>query len=98
LVKPPETALLSRRQGGSSTGLGDPFADQQGELGKEIGPPNDVGFENFDWPTLGAVREALEALGIGYGVETSQPGKFYEYPGDPLANGVSTPVNHTEPR
>jgi hypothetical protein len=33
----------------------------QGELGKEIGPPNDVGFENFDWPTLGAVREALEA-------------------------------------
>jgi hypothetical protein len=35
----------------------------QGELGKEIGPPNDVGFENFDWPTLGAVREALEALG-----------------------------------
>ena len=27
----------------------------QGELGKEIGPPNDVGFENFDWPTLGAV-------------------------------------------
>jgi hypothetical protein len=70
----------------------------QGELGKEIGPPNDVGFENFDWPTLGAVREALEALGIGYGVETSQPGKFYDYPGDPLANGVGTPVNHTEPR
>jgi hypothetical protein len=70
----------------------------QGELGNEIGPPNDVGFENFDWPTLGAVREALEALGIGYGVETSQPGRFYEYPGDPLANGVGTPVNHTQPR
>jgi hypothetical protein len=31
----------------------------QGELGKEIGPPNDVGFENFDWPTLGAVREGV---------------------------------------
>jgi hypothetical protein len=69
----------------------------QGELGKEIGPPNDVGFENFDWPTLGAVREALEALGIGYGVETSQPGRFYEYPGDPLASGVGTPVNHSNP-
>jgi hypothetical protein len=66
--------------------------------GKAIGPPNDVGFENFDWPTLGAVREALEALGIGYGVETSQPGRFYQYPGDPLANGVGTPVNHTQPR
>jgi hypothetical protein len=48
-------------------------------------------------PTLGAVREALEALGIGYGVETSQPGRFYEYPGDPLANGLDTPVNHTQP-
>jgi hypothetical protein len=69
----------------------------QGELGKKIGAPNDVGFENFDWPTVGAVREALEALGIGYGVETSQPGRFYEYPGDPLANGVGTPVNHMQP-
>src|SRR3954470_5752315 len=70
----------------------------QGELGKEIGPPNDVGFENFDSPTVGTVRAALEALGIGYGVETSQPGRFYEYPGDPLANGVGTHVNHTHPR
>jgi hypothetical protein len=69
----------------------------QGQLGKELGPPNDVGFENFDWPTLGAVRGALEALGIGYGVETGQPGRFYEYPGDPVANGVGTPVNHTQP-
>ena len=40
----------------------------------------------------------LEALGIGYGVETSQPGRFYDYPGDPLANGLGTPVNHTKPR
>jgi hypothetical protein len=70
----------------------------QGELGNQIGPPNDVGFENFDYPTVSAVREALETLGIGYGVETSQPGRFYEYPGDPIANGVGTPVNHTHPR
>ena len=70
----------------------------QGELGNQIGPPNDVGFENFDYPTVSAVREALTALGIGYGVETSQPGRFYEYPGDPIANGVGTPVNHTQPR
>jgi hypothetical protein len=70
----------------------------QGELGKkDIGPPNDVGFENFDWPTVGAVRQALEGLGIGYGVETSMPGRFYEYPGDPLVTGLGTPVTHTEP-
>ena len=70
----------------------------QGELGNQIGPPNDVGFENFDYPTVSAVRGALETLGIGYGVETSQPGRFYEYPGDPIANGVGTSVNHTQPR
>ena len=70
----------------------------QGELGnKEIGPPNDEGFENFDWPTLAKVRQSLEELGFGYGTESSQPGKFYEYPGDPLASGVGTPVNHTNP-
>jgi hypothetical protein len=69
----------------------------QGELGKEIGPPNDVGFENFDTPTLDKVRQSLEDLGIGYGDESSQPGRFYEYPGDPLASGVGTPVTHTTP-
>jgi hypothetical protein len=31
-------------------------------------------------------------------VETSRPGRFYEYPGDPLANGLGTPVNHALPR
>jgi len=70
----------------------------QGELGNtQIGPPNDVGFENYDWPTVASVRAALEALGIGYGTATSQPGRFYEYPGDPLATGIGTPVNHTRP-
>jgi hypothetical protein len=70
----------------------------QGELGNtQIGPPNDVGFENYDWPTVPAVRGALEAIGIGYGTQTAQPGRFYEYPGDPLATGIGTPVNHTRP-
>jgi hypothetical protein len=70
----------------------------QGELGnKDIGAPNDVGFENFDWPTVPKARQSLEELGIGYGTESSQPGKFYEYPGDPLASGVGTPVNHSNP-
>ena len=69
----------------------------QGEIGGEEIVPNDVGFENFDRPTVGAVRTALEDLGIGYGVQTSQPGRFYEYPGDPLASGVGTPVSHSKP-
>jgi hypothetical protein len=69
----------------------------QGQIGRDVGVPNDVGFENFDWPTVDAVRHALEELGIGYGEQTSQPGRFYEYPGDPLATGVGTPVSHTQP-
>ena len=69
----------------------------QGQLGKDVGVPNDVGFENFDWPTVEKVREALEGLGIGYGTQTNQPGRFYEYPGDPIARGVGTPVSHTLP-
>jgi hypothetical protein len=69
----------------------------EGQLGKDVGPPNDVGFENFDRPTVANVRQSLEELGIGYGREGSKPGRFYEYPGDPLTNGVGTPVNHTTP-
>jgi hypothetical protein len=70
----------------------------QNELGREVGVPNDVGFENFDWRTLRQVRDALEGLGVGYGVETDQPGRFYTFPGDPVANGVGTPVSHTVPQ
>jgi hypothetical protein len=69
----------------------------QGQIGQKDIVPNDVGFENYDWPTVAGVRTALEALGIGYGVETSQPGRFYEYPGDPLPTGIGTPVSHTKP-
>lgn len=69
----------------------------QGQLGKDVGVPNDVGFENFDWPTLAKVRDALEGLGIGYGKQGSGAGRFYEYPGDPIARGVGTPVTHTVP-
>lgn len=32
----------------------------QGQPGKDVGVPNDVGFENFNWPTLVKVRDALE--------------------------------------
>ena len=69
----------------------------EGQLGKNVGVPNDVGFENFDWPTVRKVRDALEGLGVGYGTAGKQPGRLYEYPGDPIARGVGTPVSHTAP-
>jgi hypothetical protein len=43
------------------------------------------------------VRDALEGLGIGYGADGKQAGRFYEYPGDPIVRGVGTPVSHTVP-
>ena len=70
----------------------------QGQLGRDVGVPNDVGFENFDWRSVAAVRDALEGLGIGYGARgRGGPGAFYEYPGDPIARGVGTPVSHATP-
>jgi hypothetical protein len=69
----------------------------QGQLGGKAEVPNDVGFENYDWPSIADVRAALETLGIGYGVEGARPGTFYDYGGDPVAAGVGTPVTHTRP-
>jgi hypothetical protein len=69
----------------------------QGQLGKDVGAPNDVGFEHFGWKTVADARDALESLGIGYGKQGSGAGRFYEYPGDPVARGVGTPVGHTRP-
>lgn len=73
------------------------FRFAQGQLGKDVGVPNDVGFENFDQTSLRAVRDALEGLGIGYGKQGNGAGRFYEYPGDPIARGIGTPVSHTIP-
>jgi hypothetical protein len=70
----------------------------QGQLGKDVGVPNDVGFENFDWQTVAGAREALEGLGIGYGKQGGGVGRHYEYPGDPVARGVGTPVTRVAPR
>jgi hypothetical protein len=70
----------------------------QGQLGKDVGVPNDVGFENFDWQTVASAREALESLGIGYGGAGRGAGRHYEYPGDPVALGVGTPVTRIDAR
>jgi hypothetical protein len=69
----------------------------QAQLGKDVGVPNDVGFENFDWPTVVKARGALEMLGIGYGRPGAGAGRFHEYAGDPVARGVGTPVSRGVP-
>jgi hypothetical protein len=62
----------------------------QGALGSTIGVPNNISFAPFSHPTIEDVKAALEALGIGYGRKGAGPGNFYDYPGDPVANGTGT--------
>jgi hypothetical protein len=67
------------------------------QLGAPTAPPNNVGFEPFPYQTTRQVRQALTGLGIGYGEQGAAPGAFYEYPGDPVANGVGVPVDSPNP-
>jgi hypothetical protein len=67
------------------------------QLGAPTTPPNNLGFEAFPYRTTGQVQKALMGLGLGYGKPSSAPGTFYEYPGDPVANGVGTPVDSPNP-
>src|SRR3954462_8115714 len=67
------------------------------QLGAPTAPPNNVGFEPFPFQTTSQVRKALTGLGIGYGERSSAPGAFYEYPGDPVANGDGVPVDSPNP-
>jgi hypothetical protein len=62
----------------------------QGALGATIGVPNNISFAPFSYQDIDDVKDALEALGIGYGRQGAAPGAFYEYPGDPVANGTGT--------
>jgi hypothetical protein len=68
------------------------------QLGAPTAPPNNVGFEPFPYRSTAEVIQALTALGIGYGKPGAAPGAFYDYPGDPLANGVGVPVESTTPQ
>ena len=63
----------------------------QGALGRPVQVPNNTGFSSYNQRSTAAARTALEALGIGYDAEGAQPGKFYDYPGNPLANGTGSP-------
>jgi hypothetical protein len=67
------------------------------QLGAQTSPPNNVGFEPFPYKTTDEVVRALTGLGIGYGRPGAAPGAFYDYPGDPVANGVGDPVESPTP-
>jgi len=66
-------------------------------LGAPTSPPNNVGFEPFPYKNSTQVMKVLMSLGIGYGQPSSATGAFYEYPGDPVANGDGVPVESPNP-
>ncbi len=67
-------------------------------LGAINEPPNNAGFERYDQRSIPVVKAALEGLGIGYGKPGAMPGRFYEYPGNPLANGTGLPIDSNTPK
>jgi hypothetical protein len=67
-------------------------------LGQAVGVPNDRSFAVYDLRTPGAVVRALEALGVGLGRQGAQPGKFYDFPGDPVAAGVGLAISSRVPQ
>jgi hypothetical protein len=69
----------------------------QNLLGNDVGVPNNISFAPFTHRSVGEVKAALEALGIGYGRQGATPGQFYDYPGDPVASGVGTAQTVTSP-
>lgn len=54
--------------------------------------PNNQAFEIYRLKTTAEHVGALQALGIGFGQEGGKPGAFYDFPGDPLANGTGFPL------
>jgi hypothetical protein len=46
-------------------------------------PPNNLGFEVFEFSTVSAIEAALSSAGFGFGQQGSAAGRFYELPDPP---------------
>jgi hypothetical protein len=54
--------------------------------------PNDKGFETYEIKSIGGIVAALEKAGFGFGKQSSAPGQFVDFPGNPLATGTGSKV------
>jgi hypothetical protein len=50
--------------------------------------PNEKAFETYTIQSMSAAVAALEKVGIGFGKQTSAPGQFVDFPGNPSKNGT----------
>ena len=60
--------------------------------------PNDVGFENFDWRSVTAVRESWKASASATASRPTSPGASTSTPATLIARGIGTPVSHAQPQ
>jgi hypothetical protein len=50
--------------------------------------PNNKGFETYTVKSMAAVVAELEKAGFGFGKQSSAPGQFVDFPGNPSSNGT----------
>ena len=59
-------------------------------------PPNDLGFEVFEFSTVGAIGAALTGAGFGLGQKGTAAGRFYDFPQPPMRPPI--PISSNNPR
>jgi hypothetical protein len=59
-------------------------------------PPNNLGFEVFEFSTVSAIRAALMGAGFGLGQQGTAAGRFYDFPQPPMAPPI--PISSNTPQ
>jgi hypothetical protein len=56
-------------------------------------PPNNLGFEVFEFTTVSAIEAALASAGFGLGQRGSAAGRFYQFPDPPMPPPIPISAN-----
>jgi hypothetical protein len=59
-------------------------------------PPNNLGFEVFEFSSVRAIRTALMGAGFGLGQQGKATGRFYDFPRPPMAPPI--PISSNKPQ
>jgi len=59
-------------------------------------PPNNLGFAEFEFSSVNALKAALISAGIGLGQQSAAAGRFYDFPQPPMAPPVQ--ISSNEPQ
>jgi hypothetical protein len=60
-----------------------------------VNPPNNLGFEVFEFSTVAEIEAAAKSAGFGFGQQGSAAGRFYEFPSPPMAPPI--PISGNTP-